>query len=144
MVGVECAHCNTFVSSDLALSGVNNRNHCPYCLWSKHVDLCQSGDRLAACKAPMRPVGLTFKTSRNKYGSSLGELMIIHICTDCGRPSINRIAADDDSERLDHLFEQSLKLPTHQQWILKQAGIQWVRREDRQIIRARLFGLSAA
>ena len=27
-----CAHCNAIVSSAHMLSGVNNRNHCPYCL----------------------------------------------------------------------------------------------------------------
>ncbi len=92
----KCAHCHVFVSSAHLISGVNNRNHCPYCLWSCHLDLYAAGDRLSACKAPMRPIGLTMKTGRNKYQrESRGELMLVHQCTDCGTLSINRIAADD-------------------------------------------------
>ena len=53
-----CQHCGAYVSASRVLSGVSNRNHCPYCLWSRHLDLFEAGDRLAACKAPMRPVGL--------------------------------------------------------------------------------------
>ena len=60
-------HCHVIVSSAHLLSGVNNRNHCPYCLWSCHLDLYTAGDRLSACKAPMKPIGLTMKRSRNKY-----------------------------------------------------------------------------
>src|SRR5688500_3395418 len=94
-----CAHCHALVSSAHLLSGVHNRNHCPYCLWSCHLDLFAAGDRLSACKAPMRAIGLTMKAGRNKYQpDSRGELMLIHQCTDCGALSINRIAADDDSD----------------------------------------------
>jgi hypothetical protein len=47
---------------------VRNRNHCPYCLWSRCLDLFRAGDRLSACKAPMQPVGLALKHTRKKYG----------------------------------------------------------------------------
>ena len=50
VVGFTCIHCKREISSDPILSGVNNRNHCPYCLHSRHVDLYQAGDRLNACK----------------------------------------------------------------------------------------------
>ena len=40
-----CAHCHALVSSAHWLSGGNNRNHCPYCLWSYHLDLYAAGDR---------------------------------------------------------------------------------------------------
>ena len=38
-----CAHCQTIVSAAHLLSGVNNRNHCPFCLWSRHLDLYAAG-----------------------------------------------------------------------------------------------------
>lgn len=106
-----CAHCQNIVSSAHLCSGVHNRNHCPYCLWSRHLDLYTAGDRLSACKAPMQPVALTTKRSRNKYGHGRGELMLIHLCTDCGDVSINRIAADDDAQALLEVFNASCTLP---------------------------------
>ncbi len=105
----KCLHCHNYVSAAAWMAGVQNRNHCPYCLWSRHLDLFEAGDRLAACKAPMRPVGLTLKRSRNKYASSVsGELMLVHLCTDCERISINRIAADDVPMAILEVFETSL------------------------------------
>jgi hypothetical protein len=38
----------------LPLSTGSYRNHCPACLWSKHVDV-QPGDRAATCRGLMRP-----------------------------------------------------------------------------------------
>ena len=55
-----CIHCNAYVTSERPFA-VNNRNHCPYCLWSRDLDLYEAGDRLSACKARMKPVGLTMK-----------------------------------------------------------------------------------
>jgi hypothetical protein len=104
-----CLHCSSYVSAAQFLAGVGNRNHCPYCLWSRHLDLFEAGDRLAACKAPMRPVGLTLKRSRNKYASTPnGELMLVHLCEDCDRISINRIAADDLPKAIIEVFKASL------------------------------------
>ena len=105
----KCRHCGAYVSAARALAGVANRNHCPYCLWSRHLDLFEAGDRLAACKAPMRPIGLSMKNSRNKYTHiGNGELMLVHLCTDCERISINRIAADDVPQAIMEVFEASL------------------------------------
>src|SRR4030065_2106742 len=82
--GFRCCYCRAFVHTLPRLAGVKNRNHCPYCLWSRHVDLLQAGDRMSACKAIMQPIGLTVKQGRNKYGNyRSGELMLIHRCY-CG------------------------------------------------------------
>ena len=103
-----CVHCHNLVSAAHLLSGVNNRNHCPYCLWSCHLDLFVAGDRLSACKGQMKPIGLTMKKSRNKYRlESRGELMLVHECTECRTLSINRIAADDDPENILTIFQDS-------------------------------------
>ena len=106
----KCAYCHVMVSSAHFLSGVNNRNHCPYCLWSCHLDLFAAGDRLSACKGRMKPIGLTMKHSRNKYRpDGRGELMLIHQCIECGALSINRIAADDDPSTILAIFQGSLE-----------------------------------
>ena len=34
-----CMVCHNFVSAEPAVSAVHNRNHCPYCLSSRHLDL---------------------------------------------------------------------------------------------------------
>lgn len=113
-----CKQCGQFVSAEPFVSGVKHRNHCPYCLWSRHLDLFEAGDRLAACKASMRPVGLTLKRSRDKYApAAAGELMLIHLCTTCEHISINRIAADDVPETIIEVFQASLAEPG---WLRKQ------------------------
>jgi hypothetical protein len=134
-----CKHCGMFVSALPLLSGVNNRNHCPICLWSRHLDLYQPGDRLSACKGGMPPAALTLKQERKKYGSGQGELMLVHLCVECGRASANRIAADDDAQGLLAVFRRSLadeSLATH----LEQQGIHMLGREGMPLVQRRLFG----
>ena len=137
----KCVHCRGYVSTHISLAGVHNRNHCPSCLWSRHMDLVQAGDRLSACKAGMRPVGLTLKISQKKYvfGQS-GELMLVHRCTDCENVSINRIAADDDAECILAVFEESLHLPEMQMRHIEDIGIRVLQADDLWIVQARLFG----
>lgn len=134
-----CANCGIYVSSLHVLSGVHNRNHCPYCLWSCHLDLYSSGDRLSACKAGMKPIGLTLKRSRNKYqADSRGELMLVHICVECNTVSINRIAADDDSEAVLSVFQSSLELNQHD--LYYQQGIVMLGVGDTEVVHTQLFG----
>ena len=107
----KCAHCHNLVPTAHIVSGVNNRNHCPYCLWSFHLDLFVAGDRLSACKGQMKPIGLTMKKGRNKYRLDAGgELMLIHQCIECGTLSINRIAADDQPDSVMDVLHQSRAL----------------------------------
>lgn len=129
-----CGNCGASVSSMNLLSGVQNRNHCPYCLWSRHLDLYSAGDRLSACKAGMKPIGLTMKKSRNKYqASARGELMLVHFCIDCNVVSINRIAADDDAQMILSVFQSSIGLePLHEDILLLQ---------DAALVQRQLFGL---
>lgn len=134
-----CANCGALVSVMHMLSGVNNRNHCPYCLWSCHLDLYSAGDRLSACKAGMKPIGLTLKRSRNKYQSGpRGELMLVHTCMDCAAISINRIAADDDPEAILSVFQSSLELVQHD--FYSQQGVEMLDVEDVGAVHAQLFG----
>jgi len=137
----KCGRCHAIVSSAHFLSGVNNRNHCPYCLWSCHLDLYAAGDRLSACKGQMRPIGLTLKMGRNKYRrESGGELMLIHQCVDCGTLSINRIAADDDAGTILEIFESST---VNQVLVLCEAnGIAPLQKTDSVTLHKQLFGES--
>jgi len=137
----KCAHCHTIVSSAHILSGVNNRNHCPYCLWSCHLDLYAAGDRLSACKAPMKPIGLTMKAGRNKYQrDARGELMLIHQCAQCRVLSINRIAADDDSETVMAVFQESLTLGSQIHTQCQENGIVMLGLENTKIVHTQLYG----
>lgn len=136
-----CKHCGQWVSTNSLLSGVQNRNHCPYCLWSRHLDWKRPGDRLAACKAEMRPLGLTVKKAVKKYPlPSHGELMLIHQCVDCGKLSINRIAADDDAPALDQVYHASRKMAPFLRRQLAELGIQALRAADQKLVNTRLFG----
>src|SRR5512134_440979 len=136
-----CAHCHALVSSAHLLSGVNNRNHCPYCLWSCHLDLFAAGDRLSACKAPMKPIGLTMKRGRNKYQrESRSELMLTHECIDCKTLSINRIAAYDDSKMVMAVFQESFALGQQVHVLCQQNGIVILSREQIETVRSQLYG----
>ena len=136
-----CMVCHNFVSAEAALSGVHNRNHCPYCLSSRHLDLFEAGDRLSACKSNMRPVALTLKKTAKKYlRGGQGELMLVHVCDECGKPSINRIAADDDFEAVLEIFDRSRQLDYRARSILAQSGIVVLEPGDLLLVRERLLG----
>ncbi len=90
----KCRHCHRFVCP--LPSGGHHRNHCPFCLFSRHVDDRKSGDRMSTCGASMEPVGY--------FQRAGGEYVLVHRCLDCDFERFNRIAADDD-------FDLVLALP---------------------------------
>ena len=137
--------CGAFVSVHVALSGVGNRNHCLYCLASRHMDQFEPGDRLSACKAPMRPIGLTFKRTTKKYTSHQpGELMLVHQCEDCGKVSINRIAADDDVDAILSVLEQSADLDRDTRALLEREGVMLLDTDQHDLVRYCLLGIHFA
>ncbi len=136
-----CKHCRQYVSAASFLSGVINRNHCPYCLWSRHVDCYAPGDRLSACKEKMKPIGLTIKRSIKKYApKSQGELMLIHQCTDCGSVSINRVAADDIPDAVYEVYQGSLRMDAQTRRNLEDSGIRVLADADAALVETRLWG----
>mgnify|MGYP001134586908 CR=1 FL=1 len=140
-----CKQCGYFVNAQIQISGVVNRNHCPYCLHSRHVDLYKPGDRLCACKALMAPVGLTLKRSRDKYTpDNHGELMLVHRCINCGGLSINRIAVDDDPDMLLAILKNSAK---DRSALLNECRINSIRLLEairhRHLVQTRLLGRPA-
>ncbi len=62
------------------------RDHCPFCLYSKHVDI-NPGDRLNKCKGLLKPIDI------EKYKDSY---KIIYECTKCHEKHKNIMANDDD------------------------------------------------
>ena len=67
-----------------------SRDHCPYCLYSKHVDI-NPGDRLNECKGLLIPVGI--EKFKNSY-------KIIYKCQKCNSIHKNIMASDDDYEKI--------------------------------------------
>ena len=136
-----CHHCKKEVITSKK-SGVQNRNHCPYCLYSIHLDLKIPGDRKSVCGGEMKPLGLTFKkTKPEKYkGSNRGELMLIHQCCNCGKLSINRIAGDDNPQEILRVFQDSLKLPSKIKKEFKKMGIKIATGDNLKEIKEQLFG----
>jgi hypothetical protein len=80
--GFLCLHCGLNV---LALSNGSYRNHCPSCLYSRHVDV-MPGDRASLCRSLMQPVGLTYKAKKG--------WQIMHQCITCRTMSVNKVAVD--------------------------------------------------
>jgi len=85
-----CRHCRLMVFSPP--SGGRHRNHCPYCLWSRHVDGRVPGDRASDCGRVMEPVGTFHRPN--------GEQVVLHRCLGCGTDRHCRVAADDDQALL--------------------------------------------
>ncbi len=110
-----CKNCKKEVSETVL--GVQHRNHCPFCLWSKHVDKQFAGDRLEMCHGLMEPTGLTFKKVKpDKYGKErIGELMLVHECQSCDKVTINRIAGDDDPNKIMELASKENKKEVERQ-----------------------------
>ncbi len=65
-------------------------NHCPACLFSKHVDE-NPGDRAADCGGMMEPIGI--EQARGRY-------IIVHRCLKCGQVKRNKASPSDNSRAL--------------------------------------------
>jgi hypothetical protein len=68
------------------VTGNGYTNHCPYCLWCKHVDN-NPGDRAAICHGLMEPIGLILANKSQ---------MIVHHCLVCGKIIKNKVAQNDN------------------------------------------------
>ena len=95
-----CSHCGLAVPPPRA--GTAHRNHCPYCLWSRHVDI-KPGDRRCYCRGGMEPVAI--------WARGDGEWVLLHRCEVCGTIKPNRIAGDDDEPALLALAARAIARP---------------------------------
>ncbi len=66
------------------------RDHCPYCLYSKHVDI-YPGDRNNNCQGLLIPIDI--EKYKNTY-------KIIYKCQKCQELHKNIIARDDDFDKI--------------------------------------------
>jgi hypothetical protein len=71
---------------DVPAHGRTARDHCPRCLWSRHVDRIP-GDRAETCRGLLEPVGV----SRRGRGYDLH-----YRCVACGAPRVNQALLDGD------------------------------------------------
>ena len=89
--GFVCAHCGKEVQA----LGFTSRDHCPFCLWSLHVDV-NPGDRANTCGGEMEPISAQPDARRG--------FIILYRCQRCGELHRNRAAHEakvqPDSKRL--------------------------------------------
>lgn len=64
------------------------RDHCPFCLYSKHVDI-NPGDRANTCQGMLEPIDI------EKFKNTF---KIIYKCKKCNEMHKNIIAMDDDMD----------------------------------------------
>lgn len=81
-----CEKCNQKVEK----LNYTARDHCPYCLYSKHVDI-NPGDRQNSCKGLLVPIGI--EKFKNTY-------KIIYQCNKCNKIHKNIMANDDNIEKI--------------------------------------------
>lgn len=75
-----CEHCGAEVV------GTGYTNHCPECLWSKHVDM-NPGDRAASCGGMMAAV---------RVDTEKGVHIVVHRCVRCGHTKRNKVSPADN------------------------------------------------
>ena len=73
-----------------AVKGNGYTNHCPKCLWSKHVDK-NPGDRASECGGLMKPIAM------QKNGQ---DIFLTHKCQKCGFEKRNKMATNDNFDTL--------------------------------------------
>lgn len=79
-----CEHCGAEVK------GNGYTNHCPVCLWSKHVDI-NPGDRANACQGLMPPIRVEMEGQ---------DKIIVTKCQKCGIEKRNKAAEGDSFDAL--------------------------------------------
>lgn len=75
--------------SEVEKLGYTARDHCPYCLSSKHVDI-NPGDRRAECCGVLKPIGIE--------NAKKGNYKIVYKCIKCGEIKRNIMAHDDNMD----------------------------------------------
>ena len=82
-----CEHCGKQVPK----LGYTSRNHCPYCLYSKHVDV-YPGDRKEECHGLLEPIGVELNSKKG--------YVIVFRCQKCGKIRKNKSATDDNMNKI--------------------------------------------
>jgi len=88
-----CGHCG------LEVKGTGYTNHCPRCLWSRHVDV-NPGDRASKCGGMMEPISA--EAEKEGY-------VITHRCVKCGHEKRNSSAPGDNFDEIVRLIKKRTK-----------------------------------
>lgn len=88
-----CEHCNNKVTK----LGYTARDHCNYCLYSKHVDILP-GDRSNDCHGLLKPIGI------EKYRDTY---KIVYQCEKCHQIHKNIMANDDNMDLIIELSQNN-------------------------------------
>ncbi len=80
----------------MEVKGDGFTNHCPECLWSKHVDIFP-GDRLEDCGGLMEPKDLIPKGD---------TYLLIHQCIKCGAEFKVKLSDNDSKDAIFKLNER--------------------------------------
>lgn len=81
-----CINCGKEVSP----LGYTTRDHCPYCLYSIHIDI-MPGDRANTCKGILKPIGI--EKFKDTY-------KIVYRCEKCHEEHKNIMATDDSLDEI--------------------------------------------
>lgn len=95
----KCDFCGEHVKP---LSNGGCRNHCPFCLNSRHVDI-KPGDRKNTCHGQLKAVGYELNSKKG--------LVLKFRCLTCGALTRNKSAADDSVQPDD--YKKILALTPH-------------------------------
>ena len=90
-----CEHCGELVVGD------GYTDHCPKCLWAKHMDRLIPGDRESDCKGMMEPIRVSYEK---------GIFKIFYRCLSCGHEFGVRESKNDNRDELLNLLESSVRI----------------------------------
>ena len=79
--------------------GYSCRDHCPYCLYSKHVDK-NPGDRAEECQGALEPISVEMNPKKG--------YVIIYKCKKCGAIRKNKAATDDNMDLIIELSSRQV------------------------------------
>ena len=79
-----------------AVKGDGYTNHCPACLYSKHVDI-NPGDRTNKCRGLMKPVNAFLKKQ---------DWILVQKCEKCGMEMNIRLKEEDSREVLEKVIKE--------------------------------------
>lgn len=85
-----CAHCGVKVK------GSGYTDHCPVCLWSRHVDV-NPGDRASECGGMMEPVDVEMKD---------GQKVIHYRCVKCKMEHRVKALPEDNEEEVIRIIKE--------------------------------------
>ncbi len=81
------------------VKGTGYTNHCPACLWSKHVDI-NPGDRANSCGGLMKPIEAYFKSQ---------QWYINQECQKCGEIKTIKVLLEDNQEIIQEILDRKIK-----------------------------------